>query len=352
MKYVNARSFLNKRLNILEKKARRTRLLSRPVYLHVEPTLRCNSFCVMCNRSAVRQGEDRDAGFLSWDTLAALRPFLPWAEQVLFGGFGEPLLHPDYVPMLSHLKSLGPEVYFITNGILLTPDKARGLLDAGVDRIHVSFGGATPETYRAVRGVPMEPIVENLRALKRLKEQRGLGRPRVSLNIVAMNRVIPEMEAVVRLAAELGVEEIDMPHLSVQKPQLRAESPWLDPARAAPFLERAAAEARRAGIAFRPPDFTARMTRCTQLFDSLSITWDGRVLSCPMERHILGDLSRESVASVWNRPELARLRARVLAEGLERVCPNCFCWDSRAERYLEPHPNARTFATDIRTTPS
>ena len=345
---VTTRSFLNKRLNMLEMRLRRARLLSRPVYLHVEPTLRCNSFCVMCNRAAVRKGEDRNTGFLSWSTLASLGPFVPWAEQVLFGGFGEPLLHPEYVSMLAHIKSMGPEVYFFTNGILLTPDRARGLIDAGADRICVSFGGATPETYRKVRGVEMAPVVENLRELDRIKWQRRTKRPKIALNVVAMNSVIPEMEAVVRLAASLGVEEIDMPPLSVQNPELEPESPWPAPEIARPFLDRAAAEARRLGVVFRPPDFTPRQTRCRQLFDSLFVAWDGQVLNCPMERFIVGDLSEEGVEKIWNRPEFVALRAQALEQGSEGVCPNCFCWDSRAETYLKPHRNARAFATDIR----
>lgn len=348
MKYVTPRSFLNKRLNILEKRARRTRLFSRPVCLHVEPTLQCNSFCVMCNRSAVRKGEDRGAGFLSWETLYALGPFFPWAEQVLFGGFGEPLLHPEYVSMLGHIKGLGPEIYFITNGILLAPDTSEALVEAGVDRIYVSFGGARPETYRKVRGVDMEPIVENLRALKGIKGRRGARRPRIIFNIVAMNSMLEELEEVVALAASLGVEEIDLPHLSVQKPELEEESPWLDPERARPMLERATRCAREEGIELHLPEFVPKKLRCTQLFDSLTITWDGKVLSCPMERHLLGDLACESAQSVWNRPELVALRRRALEEGCEGICPNCFCCDSRAETFLHPHENSRRFAADIR----
>ena len=164
MEYVNFRSFVNKFMNRLEMKVGRSVFYSRPVHLIIEPTLRCNIRCPICNKVAVRKHEEKNSDFLSWSTLRRVSPFLKWTEHVCFAGFGEPLLHPEYSAMLRYIKSHGPSVFLYTNGILLTPDTSRSLIEAGVDLISVSFGGAKPETYRKIRASEMGPIMENLRS--------------------------------------------------------------------------------------------------------------------------------------------------------------------------------------------
>ena len=89
MYFVNKRSFANKILNRLEMKAKRIRMLSRPVELTLEPTLKCNSNCLMCNRNFSRAETKQAEGFLSWATFRKVQPFFQTAERVLFGGFGK-----------------------------------------------------------------------------------------------------------------------------------------------------------------------------------------------------------------------------------------------------------------------
>ena len=55
---------VNRAANTIERKLGRTRLFSRPSELTIEPTLQCNSDCIMCNRSFNRE-EDKLAQALS-----------------------------------------------------------------------------------------------------------------------------------------------------------------------------------------------------------------------------------------------------------------------------------------------
>jgi MoaA/NifB/PqqE/SkfB family radical SAM enzyme len=70
---------------------------------------------------------------------------------VFFGGFGEPLFHPDIVEMVAQAKKVGCRVELITNGTLLTPQCSRALIDAGLDLVWVSLDGARPDSYADVR---------------------------------------------------------------------------------------------------------------------------------------------------------------------------------------------------------
>lgn len=348
MFYVNATSFANKLLNRAEIKFERTNLLSRPIELTLEPTLECNSNCIMCNRNFSRLEVKQTKGFLGWETFDKVRPFFSTAERVLFGGFGEPLMHPDYLNMLKEIKQAGPYVYVFSNGILMKETVGRALVDAGMDMICISMGGATRETYKKIRGVDaFDTVVSNIKRISEYKKNRGTDFPLLSFNIVAMRSLLPEMEAIVELADDIGVRHIAMPNLVAQGPEMEQESLWICRDEALTVLAKAADRAAQYGITFIPPNLNVEHGRCNALFNRLNINWDGSIMSCAMERYIVGDLTRQSITEIWNGSGMQTLRRKVITEGLAATCPACICWDNNPENFLHPSSNSRAHAKEI-----
>ena len=97
--------------------------LHRPVSqlakVYIEPTSRCNLTC----RTCIRNNWDELQGDMSEKVfervITGLRA-LPAPPKVTFGGFGEPLTHPQIAEMVRQAKSVAGPVELITNGILLT----------------------------------------------------------------------------------------------------------------------------------------------------------------------------------------------------------------------------------------
>lgn len=339
---------MNKVLNILERKAGRTRLISRPTELTIEPTLQCNSNCLMCNRNFSRKDDKRAEGFLSWETFNKTAPFWLFARRVLFSGFGEPLLHPDYLEMLLAMKRRGVYVSMYSNGVLLNEKLGRGIVEAGMDKIYISMGGATRETYQKIRGIDaFEIVVQNLKALKTYKKKRGTRLPRVAFNVVAMNSVMNEIEGLLQMAKELGVEELAMPNLVVQGESLRHESIWLDCKKNQETINKAARRAEQLNIRFLPPVLQEREGFCWDIFSKLNINWDGSVMSCALERFFLGDLRKQELADIWNSAGLVNLRKEFLKGGVRKHCPNCACWKVTPDSFLNPWINARDHADKV-----
>jgi sulfatase maturation enzyme AslB (radical SAM superfamily) len=87
--------------------------------VYVEPTNACNLEC----RTCIRNVWDEPSGWMTDSTfeciVKGLRDFSP-TPTVFFGGFGEPLAHPNIVEMVAQVKALGASVELITNGTLLT----------------------------------------------------------------------------------------------------------------------------------------------------------------------------------------------------------------------------------------
>ena len=108
------------------------RPLNQLAKVYIEPTNACNLDCVTCFRNCwdTSIGRMTEATFASiLAGLAAIDP-LP---TVYFGGIGEPMFHQRTVDWIAQVKQLGARVELITNGTLLTEQRSRQLIDAGLD---------------------------------------------------------------------------------------------------------------------------------------------------------------------------------------------------------------------------
>src|SRR5512147_1359675 len=86
--------------------------------VYVEATNKCNLTCSTC----IRNVWDVQYGHMSDKTyeriLSGLVGF-PDRPELFFGGYGEPLSHPNIFDMIHRAKRQGHRVLLITNGILL-----------------------------------------------------------------------------------------------------------------------------------------------------------------------------------------------------------------------------------------
>lgn len=94
----------------------------------------------------------------------------------------------------------------------MTRDISRQLVDNGFDMVCISMGGANRESYAYVRGVDaFDRVKENIRFLHDYKRKKGVSKPLISFNIVAMNSLLDELPQMIDLAADIGVAHIACP---------------------------------------------------------------------------------------------------------------------------------------------
>jgi cyclic pyranopterin phosphate synthase len=140
--------------------------------LRISVTDRCNFRCTYCMPTDVF---GRDFAFLERDALLtfeelarAVRLFVRnGAEKIRLTG-GEPLLRRDLerlVAMLAPIDGLR-DLTLTTNGSLLTPQKARSLKVAGLQRITVSLDSLDDATFRSMNdvGFPVARVLDAIDA--------------------------------------------------------------------------------------------------------------------------------------------------------------------------------------------
>lgn len=312
-----------------------------PRRLHLELTNRCNSQCQICIRTAA-PAPDCDM------PLAEVRRIvdeIPDLESVALQVNGEPLLYPHLAQVVRLLVDRGVVVELNTNGIALEGDRARALLHSGLQRLNVSIDAASPRTYQALRGAgALERVVANVHRFLRWRGARPAS-PRVSLWVTATRHNLCELPRIVDIAAHVGADEVFLQRL-VYFGQGRASADdsvhdrLTDAHREA--IDEATRRAARLGIALgacgghAPRDMLASTgdrvawRECRRPSDSTVILANGDVVPCcictfvaPLQQIRMGNVRREPLASVWNGPRYAELRAEHALAAGPAYCTSC-----------------------------
>ncbi len=180
--------------------------------LQVESALSCNLKCIMCPWTALRASTDATA-LMSEQIWQAIVPHLPEVASVDFSGAGEPLLNPHLPDWMAQAKSVGCKAGFLTNGTLLDDVRAQAVLEAGVDWIGVSVDGASARTYESIRsGASFARVTDNI---SRLVALRSGGVPKVLINFVMLRQNAHELQNMVLVAEQLGVDHISFKQCDV-----------------------------------------------------------------------------------------------------------------------------------------
>jgi MoaA/NifB/PqqE/SkfB family radical SAM enzyme len=164
-----------------------------PRILYIEVTKRCNAGCSFCPYwQDERHGELEDYA----PVVARLRPFC-----VTFTG-GEPLLRRDLPEVVARVTALSPRPYtaVLTNGWLLSPERARALRQAGCEQISISIDhvGTRHDERRRLPGL-------FARLEYRMPALRALGFDRININSIIMRSNLDEIAELARLAAKWDV---------------------------------------------------------------------------------------------------------------------------------------------------
>lgn len=112
--------------------------------VYVEITNICNRACSFCH------GTSREPMRMSKEGFRQIADALiPYTDYIYFHVMGEPLTHPDLIPMIEYATGLGFKCAVTTNGTLLDRVGER-LIDAGVYKVNISvhsFEDGTEEKY-------------------------------------------------------------------------------------------------------------------------------------------------------------------------------------------------------------
>jgi GT2 family glycosyltransferase/MoaA/NifB/PqqE/SkfB family radical SAM enzyme len=172
---------------------------------------KCNAGCVFCGGNYANSSSGRVLTLEKFK-LIAQNIHLENYRQAVLAGAGDPLISPDFVPIMRYLhttyKNVGIAV--TTNGIALTRELAKEMLDCNVTMLNISLNAATRGTYRRLMQVDaFDRICQQVRDFASMCWELGRG-PQLQLSIPIMRCNVEELPILIRFAHEVGASAINV----------------------------------------------------------------------------------------------------------------------------------------------
>jgi mycofactocin biosynthetic radical S-adenosylmethionine protein MftC len=170
--------------------------LDAPICLTWELTYACNLECAHCLSSSGR----RDPRELSTEQCEAVIDELQRMQvfYVNIGG-GEPTIRPDFWHLLEYAVDHQVGVKFSTNGVRITPERARFLASTDYVDVQISLDGATAEVNDYVRGPGSYEM-----ALTALQNLQYAGFKDAKISVVCTRQNIGQLDEFKALADRYG----------------------------------------------------------------------------------------------------------------------------------------------------
>lgn len=224
--------------------------------------------------------------------------------------FGEPMVDKKIHERIKYCKSQGIDVGISTNGTLFNQAMSKNLLESGLDKVLISFDGATKRTYEQIRkGGNFDRTKEEVTNFLKMKKLGNYAKPKVIMQIIKMNETEKEIKNFEESWKGL-VDEVC----------IKSFNTWGNQIKTAHILPEQLQNYRKKQNSKRPP--------CYYLWHSLIIYWDGSVSVCCRDydtKFVLGNIMQNSLEELWNGGRIVALRESQTKGNFNNpLCKNCY----------------------------
>jgi MoaA/NifB/PqqE/SkfB family radical SAM enzyme len=166
-------------------------------------TLKCNLRCSHCYISA--QETEGRSELTTDEGKGVIDQIAEFGKTILVLSGGEPLLRSDIFELAEYGVQKGLIVTLGTNGTLIDKETADRLHHVGVRKVAISIDSSTAVVHDSLRGVrgAWEKAVRGVKACT----GSGVG---VQFNVTMTRQNYPDLEEIVSIAKNLGVENIHL----------------------------------------------------------------------------------------------------------------------------------------------
>ncbi|MCX7982772.1 MAG: SPASM domain-containing protein [Syntrophales bacterium] len=273
-----------------------------PIGLIVDIHDFCNARCKMCPYDALKEKLNR--GKMEWelykkivDDFSSLMSKYQFRGAMTYCNMGEPFIMNNLETFTKYAQEKGIWVYLNTNASLMTPEKIDRLINSGFEgAFNISFHAATPDLYREIMGLPIEPTKRNIEyLLSRYPKER------ISFNVLNYHWPRGEEGKVKELFSNWNID------VKINRPVSRGGL--------LPFNRR----------------YVRRLAGCgpDRVLYQMVVCHNGDVILCCNDmgrKEVLGNLEENSIYEVWNGESFASYLEQIYLgkpSEPEMICHRC-----------------------------
>ncbi len=305
--------------------------LSTPFILFVDPSSICNSKCKFCpnGHPEIIKKSGRTQRIMDFDLykkiIDDLKEFNKPLKVLRTYKDGEPLLNKDFSKMVKYAKDSGCVQYIdtTTNGLLITEERMKPIIDAGLDKINISVNGLSDKSFLDFTGVKVnfDKYVDNIKKLYEIK-----GNCEIVIKI-AGDTLTPKGKEFFYETFGNYCDRIFVENSINCWPEFDVEK------------EANLIISKEKGIYNQP---ISAVNCCPYIFYSMSVNSDGLVSVCFLDwqhKMIIGNVKTQSLKEIWNGFKLFKYQFMNL-DGKRKehsICGKCSQLSHGMADNIDPH---------------
>lgn len=306
-----------------------------PVWITIETTNNCNLKCRICQIKRPKLGKNFSFKLftkISKEVFPSLKILHPTT-------IGEPLLSPYFNEMINLLSKYRVKLDLTTNAMLLSSEKIKKILPI-LDDIKISIDGANSKTLERIRiGADWRKLLKNIEKLVKLRNSMKFTSksPTITFQMTIMKSNYKELEKMIDLAANLGIDRIKAYHLFAFSEEMNNESVMNLKEEYNKIYENAKKRAKIHNIeAFLAAPFELNNSKifiknkninkvpCPLLWHAFWIDINGDILPCANPtRIIMGNIHNQTIKEIWNGEPYKKLREGFKHKKIPKMCEGC-----------------------------
>jgi len=318
--------FLNLIKYQIDLKLKKNTIFASPISIQIEPTVRCNLSCEMCEHSFHKMNKND----LSIDQLKYILKEFPFLKNITLQGLGEPLLNKDLFSMIEEVKKRNIRIGITTNATLLTDEIGQKLIDSKIDWIYISLDAASKELYEKIRrGAEFERVINNVINFLKNKKDRL---PETNFWTLLMKENINKIPGVVKFAKELGIKKVVLQNIhnwghesfkeKIKSKEVNSEE------KISELIKNIKEVKGDVKVEINTNTKENVNLKCDWPWRSLYLTVDGFITPCCMQGADpdiinFGNIFKTPVKQILNNQEYRNFRNKLKSSEIPKVCLGC-----------------------------
>ena len=313
----------------------------KPLYVKFKVFYGCNLKCEMCNHWR----ETREPPVSADRFKEVITELAEMGTKKIHISGGEPMLRPHIPDFVELASSLGIKVTMTTNGTLITKEKAKQLVEAGLRGVNISIDSPVRKMHEKIRGVE-GAFKLTTKAVGFFNRYKHKGKLTIRINTVVSRTNYESLATLPDLAHELGADGINLipvdDHcgeiLSMRKKDIEKFNNEVAPRIAERALELGLIVSDEDAFPFGRDESEVRLGRagryafgfyekhpCYAPWSHTLIDFNGNVYVCCMTREKippLGNIINKSFKEVWEGDAYRQVRLKMHPPSL-KPCQRC-----------------------------
>lgn len=298
--------------------------LNRPYTVLIEPSNFCNFKCIQCFQSIRSETYfSKSKGLMDMDLYKnIINQIQEWDGEKIkvlkLGMYGEPFTNKNFCEMLKIARNSNQfeRIETTTNASLLTKDICEKLVEYKIDYIRVSIYASNQEKYKEITksNADMNEIIETLKYIKKLKEEKGLKKPFISAKM--LDTYSEENNEFIEIFKPIADEVyIDKPHNWVAHEEKS-------------FIGSLYGEEKKKNLEFDLDQTKSDRQACPMPFTTIAIRNNGDISPCCVDwigETNLGNIKDISIKEIWNGEVMYQFRKMQLENRRyeNKSCKSC-----------------------------